>query len=249
MPDRSGRDASGLLAKLWRGLEGVRRTCRLMWEFYRNCLEANLLVRAWLPRKAPQPRPAAKASFIDRLLIPEKASSAQGAALAVGATVVAMMVTGYWYTVEFRTVAQGRVHITTGSVASTRALSGGTQMSLSAHAMLTVDDTGPQRVAFQEAGEIIYRIRATLTKPFILQTAAATATAVADATLRVAIGLETEFEVLEGAVKVAPKGAKANAPARLLRKGDSWRVPVNDVRLPAFAGRHADRLRPPGSPS
>src|SRR5688572_27885494 len=125
MPDHSGRKASGLLARLWRGLEGVRRTCRLMWEFYRNCLEANLLLRAWWPRKAPQSRPAAKVSFIDRLLIPEKANGAQGAALAVVATIVAMMVTGYWYSVEFHTRAQGRMYITTGSAASTRALSGG----------------------------------------------------------------------------------------------------------------------------
>jgi ferric-dicitrate binding protein FerR (iron transport regulator) len=245
MPDHSGRDAPGFLAKLWHGLEGVRRAFGLMWEFYRNCLEASFLLRAWWPRNAPQSRSAAKVSFIDRLLMPEKASGAQGVALAVVATVVAMMVTGYWYSVEFHTSAQGRVYITTGSAASTRALSGGIQMSLSAHATLTVDDTGPQRVALQEAGEIIYKIRATLTKPFILQTAAATATAVADATLRVAVGPEIVFEVIEGTVKVAPKGKKVEGPARWLRKGESWRVPVDEVRPPAFAAR----LRPLGASS
>ncbi len=236
MPDHSGRDAPGFLAKLWHGLEGVRRAFGLMWQFYRNCLEASFLLRAWWPRKAPQSRPAAKVSFIDRLLVPEKASSAQGSALAVVATIVAMMVTGYWYSVEFHSRAQGRVYITTGSAGSTQALSGGIQMSLSAHATLAVDDTGPQRLAFQESGEITYKIRgATAKKPFIIQTAAATAMAVADATLRIEIGPEIEFEVLEGDVKVVPKGKKADGPARWLHKGQSWLVPIAGVSPPALA--------------
>lgn len=42
-----------------------------------------------------------------------------------------------------------------------QALPDGSEVLLRAHSSLTVDDTGLQRVAFQEAGEITYNIQAT----------------------------------------------------------------------------------------
>lgn len=161
--------------------------------------------------------------------------SRPGVRLAIAAAVAALVTIGCWYTIELVTPAQGHVFIT-GAAQSTEALADGSEVSLGAHSTLTLDDTGSQRVAFLEAGEIIFKVRATSTRPFILQTIRATATVIADATFRVAVGAEIEFEVLEGIVQVALKGAKADAPTRRLRKGDSLRL-SNGMR-PVLAFRH-----------
>lgn len=229
---RSGRHAPGARAKHWHPFDWLRRSFRRMWELYRNCLEATPLLRAWLPRKVAQPPTVSNVSFIHRrgTRRSEITSSAQsGVGLAVASTVAALVVTGYWYTIEFGILAQEHVYIT-GATEGIAALPDGSEVSLSAHSTLTVDDTGPQRVAFLQAGEIVFKVRATATRPFILQTIRATATVIADATFRVAIGADIEFEIFDGVVKVALRGAKADAPARWLRKGDSLRVPVHGIR-------------------
>lgn len=142
----------------------------------------------------------------------------------------ALALTGDWSVVELDIAGQGHV-IVTGAAENTTALSNGSEVALSSHSVLTVDETGPRRSAFLERGEIILKIRATPARPFILQTIGATATVIADATLRVAIGAQIEFEVLDGIVKIALRGAKADAPARWLRKGDSLRVPNRTLNV------------------
>jgi hypothetical protein len=102
---------------------------------YRNCLEANILLRPWMPRKAaPQPRQSEE-SFADRMcaLMPEATgSSKSGIGLAITATVAAFVVTGYWFRVEFDIGAQGRVIITGANETTRQALSDGSVVSVRA---------------------------------------------------------------------------------------------------------------------
>lgn len=202
MAHRSGRDAAGVRATLRRWRVQMRHSCRQMWALYRNFLDATFLWRALRRRNCGRCHPA----------------------LALAVTVAVLVVIGYGWSVEWH-LAQEQTFVT-GAVEKTQALSDGSEVSLSANSVLTVDETGPERMAFQEAGEITYNIKANPTRPFILQTVRATASAIADATLRVAIGSQIEFEVLAGAVKIALRGAKPNAPARWLRQGETLRVPI-----------------------
>lgn len=231
MADFSGRGAQGIGAKASRVLYWLRQSCQEGWLLYRNCLEANLLVRAWQLRRTSQSQAVSNVDTVDwqRAISYEKASSPDsGLSLAIAAT-TALALTCYWSLIQFGLIAQGHV-IATGAGHSMEALPDGSEVSLSAHSILTVDEVGPQRVAFLEAGEIIFKIKATPTRPFILQTIRATATIAANATLRVAIGGEIEFEVLEGTVRLALRGSKAGAPVRWLRKGDFIRVPVHGMK-------------------
>jgi ferric-dicitrate binding protein FerR (iron transport regulator) len=228
MANRSGRDTLGVRAKLQRLKAGVRRSCRQGWALYRNCLDATFLLRALRRRNSEQLHSASNVNAVDPRRLPEATSSAQGVGLALAATVAAVVVTGYWCSVGLR-LAQEQTFVT-GAAKRTQAFSDGSEVSLSANSVLTLDDTGQERVAFQEAGEITYNIKATATRPFILQTLRATAIVIADATLRVAIGSQIEFEVIAGAVKVALRGAKPGAPARWLYPGDKLRLPLHGTR-------------------
>jgi ferric-dicitrate binding protein FerR (iron transport regulator) len=228
MADRSGRDTLEVYAKLQRLRARVRRGCREVWALYCNCLDATFLLRAWRRRNDSQMHCESSVTRVDPLRAREATSSAQGVGLALAATVAALVVTGYWCAVGLR-LAQEQIFVT-GDAQRTQALSDGSEVSLSANSVLTVDDTGQERVAFQEAGEITYNIKATVTRPFILQTLRATVTVIADATLRVAIGSQIEFEVIAGAVKIALRGAKPNAPARWLHPGEKLRLPIHGTR-------------------
>jgi ferric-dicitrate binding protein FerR (iron transport regulator) len=82
-------------------------------------------------------------------LLPEATSrSKSGIGLAVTATVAAFVVTGYWFRVEFDIDEQGRV-ITGANETTRQALSDGSVVSVRALSTLTVDETGPQRVAHE----------------------------------------------------------------------------------------------------
>lgn len=160
-------------------------------------------------------------------------------ALAVVATVTAFVAAGYWFTIERGLHVQGQVIATGANETTTAALLDGIVVSLRERSTLTVDETGPRRIARLEAGEIIFKAKATQERPFTVDTARLTATVVADATFRVAADSWIEVEVYEGAVKLALKGAKADAPVRWLRKGESFSVPVDGMR-PALAKRRED---------
>lgn len=83
-------------------------------------------------------------------LLPEATSrSKSGIGLAVTATVAAFVVTGYWFRVEFDIDEQGRVIITGANETTRQALSDGSVVSVRALSTLTVDETGPQRVAHE----------------------------------------------------------------------------------------------------
>jgi ferric-dicitrate binding protein FerR (iron transport regulator) len=228
MANGSGRDHLSVRAKLQRLQVRVRRSCRQIWALYRNCLDATFLLRALRQRNCAPLNSASNLNRVDSLRLPAATSRAQAVGLALAAIVAAVVVTGYWCSAEWR-LAQEQT-LVTGATKRTQALSDGSEVSLSANSVLTVDDTGQERVAFQEAGEITYNIKAIPTRPFILQTLRATAIVMADATLRVAIGSQIEFEVIAGAVKIAIQGAKPNAPARWLHKGESLRLPIDGTR-------------------
>jgi ferric-dicitrate binding protein FerR (iron transport regulator) len=232
MSGRNGRHAQGARAGKWHPFYWLGRSCSRLWELYRNCLEANILLRPWMPRKSAPPPRESNESFAERVcaLLPEATSSPKsGIGLAVTATVAAFVVTGYWFRVEFDIGAQGHVIITGANETTRQALSDGSVVSVRALSTLTVDETGPQRVARLDAGEIIFKVRATPVRPFIVETICATATIAEDATLRVAIGRTVEFEVYEGVVKVVARAKNGSAPALWLRKGESFSVPVVDM--------------------
>jgi ferric-dicitrate binding protein FerR (iron transport regulator) len=222
------RDTPGAYVKFRRFQARVRRCCHEVWALYRNCLDATYLLRAWRRRRSAPFPCASDVNRVDPLRFVETTTSAQAVGLALAATLAAVVVTGYWCSVGSRR-AQAPTFVS-GAAQRTQAWSDGSEVSLSANAVLTLDDTGAQRVAVQESGEITYNIKATATRPFILQTLRATATVIADATLRVVIGSQIEFEVIAGAVKVAISGAKPGAPARWLHPGDKLRLPVHGGR-------------------
>lgn len=242
MSDPSEPIAKRVCANLWLLFCWLGRSCLRAWNLYCECLRANLLVRRWMRRKAAQPQSTTNEPFAARvpaLLSGKTSSSPAGVSLAVASTVTTFVLVGYCIhglMSEFGTQVQGQVIATGANETATEALLDGSVVSLRERSTLTVDETGPQCLARLEAGEIIFNARATLERPFTVDTRMLTATVVADATFRVAANSWIEVEVYEGAVKLALKGAKADAPVRWLRKGESFSVPVDAMR-PAFAER------------
>lgn len=233
MSDPNGRDAQSASKMQLPRFRRLRRACRHLWELYRNCLEANVLLRPWMSRKVPS-QPPLNGSFAQRLvagLSEERSNPKSGVGPVLAATVSTLVVASYCFTVDFGAGAQAHVIRTGANEITTASLSDGSTVSLSARSTLSVDETGPYRVAHIETGEVTFKIRATLQRPFVVETIGATATAIENAELRVAIGRSIEIMVYDGTVKVTPRGAKGQGPSRWLHKGQSWAVPVDSPQL------------------
>lgn len=217
----------------------LRGACARAWELYRNCLEANPLLRPWMRRKTTQTRLAPNNDFVawlPALLTQRTSSPCVGIFIAVLSTVTTLGVTGYSFTKVFTSQEQGQVIATGVNETATESLLDGTLLSLSERSTLTLDEMGPARIARLRAGEIILNVKASPERPFTVDTPVTTATVVADASFRVSVGSWIEIECYDGAIKLGLKGAKAGAPVRWLRKGELFTIPVDGVK-PALAER------------
>lgn len=130
-----------------------------------------------------------------------------------------------------------RVIMTWANDQTTERLPDGTVLALDALSTVRVNITAQQRGARLMEGEVIFNVPQDATKPFVVETVAATVTA-AGGKFRIGIDSSVEIEVFEGLVQVTAPGARAGAPARILRKGDGvYRVPLDRPWAMAANGR------------
>jgi hypothetical protein len=139
-------------------------------------------------------------------------------------------------------------HTTSGAVITTGAnettteqLPDGSVLALGARSKVKVHVYDQQCVASFIAGEGRFSVARNLSKPLVVETFLAKATAPAGASFRVTIDTSVEFEVYEGAVQVYSRAAKSADPVITVRKGSAYRVPV--VRAASAYSNDEFRIR------
>ncbi|MET0657805.1 MAG: FecR domain-containing protein [Steroidobacteraceae bacterium] len=114
--------------------------------------------------------------------------------------------------------------------AKERQLADGSKVRLESNSTLKVEFTGQRRDVRLFQGEATFAVATNATRPFVVKTPPVDIVAEADATFAVRINSHVEVEVYEGLVKVLQRGAKAGVLGATVKKGETYRVPVQGFR-------------------
>lgn len=212
----------------------LRRSFHRMVDLYLVSLQANPLMRVLMPKWVAR-RNKTNMTFRDllRTLQSSKRSGRrETVGLIVTSTAAVIVSVSYCYLQMFSGAgASARVISTQANESITADLADGSICSLGGRSTVRVTVAAQQQVADLVEGEAMFEVRRSATKPLVVDTFLARATAPPGAKFRVATGSGVEFQVYEGLVQVHEKRAKAGTPALQLKKGDFYRVPVDGSRV------------------
>lgn len=117
-----------------------------------------------------------------------------------------------------------------------RRLEDGSMVSVDSGSTLRVEFTEKRRNVHLFQGRAVFDVARGMKSPFAVRTFLVDITTM-DSKFSVKIDTSVEVEVYDGVVEVSGRGAKAGAPVITVKKGETYRVPVDGFRAVTVAHR------------
>jgi ferric-dicitrate binding protein FerR (iron transport regulator) len=122
-------------------------------------------------------------------------------------------------------------------------LEDGSVVFLGPSTTLLVSFTDHRRDVHLVKGGTMFDVKTDTKRPFVVNTYGTAIMAAVDSKFVVTVDGAVDLEVYEGMVKVSLRGAKEGATGRMLRAGESFRVPVDRGRSPNRSNVLASAIR------
>jgi ferric-dicitrate binding protein FerR (iron transport regulator) len=118
-----------------------------------------------------------------------------------------------------------RTFMTAAQESTTGHLEDGSRVSLGSDSTLRVEFTDLRREVHFAQGTAMFDVAMDMKRPFVVNTAVVDIAAV-ESTFSVSIDRSVEVRVYDGIVAISRRGTKARAPVVTVKKGETYRVPV-----------------------
>jgi transmembrane sensor len=150
------------------------------------------------------------------------------------AATILVAVSAIYFVDRMNEEAADRTVTTAVSESKTQKLEDGSQVSIKADSSVRVEFTDLRRDVFLSHGRAMFDVVMDMKRPFVVSTFLVDIATV-ESKFSVTIDTSVEVMVSEGMVAISGRGTKAGAPVVTVKKGETYRVPVDGFR-PMVAG-------------